>query len=237
MLQVSGQTGKRKRIGAVRKFGAMLSNRKGQLQGELKREREKERLSARGSTTNGEQVTTDSCCIFSSLSLLFQHMQQRRQPKAGNGCGCEQLKDVCQKTREERKKKRKQRYEVSVMRCDKTWRRRKLCSQRRSRRSNRGRWRRKKFAIKIHLPQYDKCQQQNQSEKEILIMNENARKAKRPEQSSNAADATDRQTGRERGRQRDRQTSRTDEADAGHVAKSSSTTAHFINFGSEQLQL
>lgn len=55
-------------------------------------------MSARGSTTNGEQVRTDSCCLFSSLSLLFQYMQQRRQPKAGNGCGCEQLKDVCQKT-------------------------------------------------------------------------------------------------------------------------------------------
>lgn len=58
----------------------------------------RKKVSARGSTTNGEQVRTDSCCLFSSLSLLFQYMQQRRQPKAGNGCGCEQLKDVCQKT-------------------------------------------------------------------------------------------------------------------------------------------
>lgn len=90
------------------------------------------------------------------------------------------------------------------MRCDKTCRRRKLCSERRS--STRRRWRRKRFAIKIHLPQYDKCQQRNQSEKQILIMNENARRAKRPEQSSNAADATDRRTDKtnRRGRRRTR---------------------------------
>lgn len=43
MLQVSGQTGKRKRIGAVRKFGAMLSNRKGQKGTAAGRVKEKER--------------------------------------------------------------------------------------------------------------------------------------------------------------------------------------------------
>lgn len=95
-----------------------------------------------------------------------------------------------------------------------------------------------RFAIKIHLPQYDKCQQQNQSEKKILIMNENAGIAERPVQ---AQMQQTRRTGSETkgrtGRRMHRQGRQAGETDAGHVAKSSSTTAHFINFGSEQLQL
>lgn len=80
MLQMSVQTGKRKRIGAVRKLGAMADVRERRL------DRGKEREEA----TNGELRT-----VF--FGLLHYFSKASTAPEDGNGCGCEQLKDVCQK--------------------------------------------------------------------------------------------------------------------------------------------